>query len=197
MIGREVSRTGRPILAVGYPLGYTAPLDGSPASYVPYEVRLGDETVELSEPHWKLWLGAFAGADRPGLLSHAETLDLDEEALTRDLFDAGLLIALEDTLKPTALSSSNCGLSPRGSDSANTEEDRPAFRIGLPQLGVRVISDYRMYDVWRQCDGRRTLADACRKVARDWDVEDAQATRVAAANLALLLREGVIYLDVP
>ena len=193
-VGTAVASTGKPVLAVGYPLGFTAPLDGSEVPELPYAIRLGDATLDLAEEHWQLWLSAFDGGEKANLVAATARLGVERRSVD-DLFAAGALIELEDVPAANADLFERLRILPTGIGLGNSADERARFRIALPGIGVRITTDVRAYHVWRRCDGRVTLAQACRDEAVDAGVAPEVVVAQIAVNLSWFLREGVIYLD--
>jgi hypothetical protein len=188
-------RTGRAVLPVGFPLGLAVAENGGREDQ-PYEIRKGAGAVDLAEPQYRLWLLAFDGLSRPDLLAACRTQEIAyADEIVDHLLRVGALVELEDDPAANVRLLERLRLHPMGIGVGNSRERPREWRIALPGLGVSVTVDIRVYMVWSDSVGAGSLADHCRRLARDVGVEPARILGQVTVNLALLLQQGVAYLD--
>jgi hypothetical protein len=183
------------MLPVGFPLGLAVAEDGGREDQ-PYEIRKGAGVVDLAESQYRLWLLAFDGHARPDLLAACRAQEIAyAEDIVEDLLRVGALVELEDDPLANVRLLERLRLHPMGIGVGNSRERPREWRIAQPGLGVSVTVDIRVYMVWSEGVSDGSVADHCRRLARGVGVEPARILGQVAVNLALLLQQGVAYLD--
>lgn len=201
LVGLPEARTGRPVLAVGWPLGFQVDVGSGDVPERPYVVRRGSRFIDLPESAYRIWTLAFGGASRQELITAAELDGLDDAGeIVAALFRAETLVELDDDPLGNERLFEDLRLLPIGVVEGNSAESPNEFNIALPGLGLRAVVDFRVYRVYSLSDGARSIAEACRRLAQEASdleapVDPRYVIGQVAINLRLLVRQGVARLD--
>lgn len=203
-VGRPSSRTGRPVLAIGWPLGFQAVIESGEVSDAPYRVHLGGDFLHLPEDAYRVWLLAIGGASRAELIKAAEVDGIaraaDADEIVGGLMRAQALIELDDDPLANSETFEHLRICRLGFGLGNSPERPNAFRIGLAEGGSRATVDSRVFGVWSLSNGSISIAASCRRLAEsvsapDDPLDPSFIVGQVAVNLRSLMREGLILLD--
>lgn len=203
-VGRPKTRTGSPVLAVGWPLGFEAAVESGEVRDAPYVVARGGRYLDLPADAYRVWLMALGGTSRKELIEAVEAGGItdagDADEIVSGLLRANAVVELDDDPLANAEILEHLRLCRVGIGLGNSVEQPNAFKIGAAGGGVRVVVDSRVYGVWGMSDGSVSIAEACRRLAKnvsdpDDPIEPSFVVGQIAVNLGLLLREGVALLD--
>ncbi|MBO0701291.1 MAG: hypothetical protein J2P38_00020 [Candidatus Dormibacteraeota bacterium] len=205
-VGKPTSRTGRPVLAVGWPLGFQALVDSGEVTDTPWQVHLGGEFLDLPEDAYRVWSLAVGGASRPELIKAAAAAGIaeadDAEEIVGGLMRADALVELDDDPLANSDIFEHLCICRVGIGLGNSAERPNAFRIGRVGGGVLATVDPRVFGVWSLSNGSVSIAEACRRLAANFshteepDAEDfSWIVRQLAVNLRPLIRGGSAFLD--
>jgi hypothetical protein len=187
---------GRAILPVGFPIGTSHPLGVNHAIERPCEIRLGQAFVNVSPAHYTGWMAALEALDRPRLLEEWAGEGVPQpELVLKDLFEAGLLVELEDAPLDNLPTLERFRLYPTGYGSGNSLESQLVFELGATDPESRAKVDVRVYSVWALSTWPISIAEACRSIAKENDADPTSFLGQLALSLPLLVRSGAAFLD--
>nr|MDT0658907.1 hypothetical protein [Micromonospora sp. DSM 115978] len=204
------------IVPVGLNLGpsyrYTTPPDPNPEFW---EVRLGDDSEELTDEEFQVWGRAFLDPERHSRLEiNSDTLQLDlllagkgpadPASVVDRLLSRGLLIEFDpagDLEEPFR----RITLHPLAEGMGNTPEEPDRRLIGHNGQAL-VTVNYTVYGMWAFSSKVGSLWDACldfeagaeERLQADEDAEETSAAEVAGEigrTLPMLIASGCAFLD--
>lgn len=204
------------IVPVGLSLGpsyrYVTPPDPNPEYW---EVRLGNDSEELTNEEFQVWGQAFIDPERHSRLEiNRETLQLDVLTTTKgainpnpiidQLLNRGLLIEFDpngDLEKPFR----QITLHPLAEGMGNTPEEPDRRLIGHNGQALIKVSG-TVYGMWAFSSTEGSLWDLCVGMDEDnqQDIESgmdlerltaAEVARQAAVTIPMLIASGVAFLD--
>lgn len=149
-------------LAIGMPLGIT--MTGDPAIY---SVRLGSGYIYMSEETYLVWLSALNGIDSD------EFESILNSAAEKGDYAATLGWFIESSLViPWALEDADFGyyskirVSPCGTGTGENPDSPGMFNIADRSGTIDALQvDFVAYMLWSNCNGLRSLSDACQATA--------------------------------
>jgi hypothetical protein len=149
-------------LAIGMPLGIT--MTGDPAIY---SVRLGSGYIYMSEETYRVWLSALNGIDSDEFESILHSAaEKDDYAETLEWFIESNLI-IPWALAGTGFSDyAKIRVSPCGTGTGEDPNSPGMFNIEDRSGTIDALQvDFVAYMLWSNCNGLRSLSDACQATA--------------------------------
>lgn len=204
------------VVPVGLLMGPEFGSEGPPQrAPLHYEVHLGGDPQELSEPEFAVWAAAFVNpvrhanleVDRTSLERHLRDDDglvgplTDPAPLVSSLLERGLLVEFDPIAGPLQELFGRLRLLPQGQGLGSTPDDPARHRIGFGGQPVAEVTS-NVYQLWSFSLTFPSLWDACVDMAAAadtgsgaLDVSPEALAREVGAAVPLLVSAGAAFLD--